>query len=72
MSEKKFERGDAVTWKSSQGTVEGTVEKTLTSPVKIKGHRVAASSENPEVLVKSDKTGAEAAHKPGSLRKKKS
>jgi hypothetical protein len=31
---------------------------------------VAASKENPEFLVKSDKTGAEAAHKPDELKKK--
>ena len=63
--------GDRVTWNSSQGTVEGVVEKKLTAPRSIKGHKVEASPENPEFLVKSDKTGAEAAHKPGSLRKKK-
>ena len=54
-------------WKSSQGTIEGTVEKKLTSPTETKGHGVKASKENPEYLVKSDKTGAEAAHKPESL-----
>ena len=54
-------------WKSSQGTIEGTVEKKLTSPTEIKGHGVKASKENSEYLVKSDKTGAEAAHKPESL-----
>ena len=43
------------------------MEKKLTSPTEIKGHGVKASKENPEYLVKSDKTGAEAAHKPESL-----
>jgi len=62
--------GDKVKWESSQGTIAGTVEKKLTRATQIKGHRVAASPENPEFLVKSDKTGAEAAHKPGSLKKK--
>jgi len=71
MSEKKFEAGEAVEWKSSQGTVEGTVKKTLTSETKIKGHKVAASRQNSEILVKSDKTGAEAAHKPAALKKRK-
>jgi len=64
-----FKRGDHVTWNSSQGKIEGAVEKKLTSPTSIKGHDVAASPDNPEYLVKSEKTGAEAAHKPGSLRK---
>ena len=65
----ELKRGDHVRWKSSQGTVEGKVVKKLTSPTKIKGHKVAASPGDPEYLVESDKTGAEAAHKPGSLKK---
>ncbi|MES2830805.1 MAG: DUF2945 domain-containing protein [Pseudomonadota bacterium] len=65
-----FKKGDKVEWHSSQGTIEGTVKKKLTAPHKIKGHEIAASTENPEYLVVSDKTGAEAAHKPGSLKKR--
>lgn len=64
-----FKAGDKVEWKSSQGTVTGKVKKKLTTPTDIKGHHVAASKDNPEYLVASDKTGAEAAHKPGSLKK---
>jgi hypothetical protein len=68
MSDKKtFKPGDHVTWNSSQGSISGTVEKKLTSPRSIKGHEVKASAEHPEYLVKSDKTGAEAAHKPDAL-----
>ena len=61
--------GDHVTWDSSQGEVKGKVVKKLTSPTKIKSHKVAASKDNPEYLVESDKTGALAAHKPGELKK---
>ena len=64
-----FKAGDKVQWHSSQGTVHGTIKKKLTSPTDIKGHHVAASPENPEYLVVSDKTGAEAAHKPDALKK---
>ena len=64
-----FKAGDKVQWKSSQGTVTGKIKKKLTTPADIKGHHVAASKDNPEYLVASDKTGAEAAHKPGSLKK---
>lgn len=64
-----FKAGDKVQWKSSQGTITGKVRKKLTTPTDIKGHHVAASKDNPEYLVASDKTGAEAAHKPGSLKK---
>lgn len=68
MSE-EFHKGDKVEWKTSQGTTTGVVKKKLTSPTDIKGHHVAASVENPEYLVESDKTGKEAAHKPDSLKK---
>jgi hypothetical protein len=61
--------GDKVQWHSSQGTVQGTIKKKLTSPIAIKGHEVAASAEHPEFLVVSDKTGAEAAHKATALTK---
>lgn len=66
----KLKKGDKVEWKSSQGKVEGTVEKKLTEETDIKNHHVSASEDNPEYLVKSDKTGKEAAHKPESLKKK--
>ena len=66
----KLKKGDHVEWETPQGKTEGTVEKKLTKPTKIKGHEVAASPENPEILVKSDKSGKEAAHKPESLKKK--
>lgn len=65
----EFKAGDKVTWESSQGRVHGTVKKKLTSHTTIKGHEVAASADNPEYLVVSDKTGAEAAHKPSALKK---
>ncbi len=65
----QFKKGDKVEWNSSGNTVEGTVEKKLTEPTDIKGHHVAASKDNPEYLVQSDKTGKKAAHKPESLNK---
>lgn len=67
--EKTFRKGEKVTWDSSQGEIHGTVEKKLTAPMKIKTHEVKASKDDPQYLVKSDKTGAEAAHKPEELDK---
>ena len=61
--------GDRVTWETSQGATAGRVEKKLVKPARIKGHRVAASPEEPQYLVESEKTGAKAAHKPGALKK---
>lgn len=68
MSE-NLKKGNHVEWETSQGKTSGTVKKKLTAPTDIKTHHVAASPENPEYLVESDKTGAEAAHKPESLNK---
>ena len=66
-----FKRDDRVEWNTSQGKTEGVVTKKLTEPTDIKGHHVAASDDNTEYVVKSDKTRAVAAHKPGALTKKR-
>ena len=63
-----LKKGDKVEWDSSGGHSVGKVVKKVTSPTKIKGHKVAASKDNPEYIVKSDK-GGEAAHKPEALKK---
>lgn len=78
MTEKKSSKkeaalkpGDKVEWETSQGKTSGTIKKKLTAPTDIKTHHVAASKENPEFLVESEKSGGQAAHKPSSLKKKK-
>lgn len=60
--------GDKVSWKSHGGSAEGKVEKKLTSDIKIKGHQVRASKDDPQFLVKTDE-GKKAAHKPEALKK---
>ena len=62
-------KGDKVSWGSQHGEIHGTVEKVVTSTTKVKGHTAKASREAPEVLVKSDKTGKQAVHKPEALKK---
>ena len=61
-------KGDKVSWKSHGGEAHGTVEKKQTTPTQIKGHKVAASKDNPEYIVKTDK-GTKAAHKKEALTK---
>ncbi len=65
----KLKPGDKVEWGTSQGKTTGTVEKTVTSTTKIKGHVAKATTEDPQILVHSDKTGAKAVHKPDGLKK---
>lgn len=68
MVTKNFKLGDRVSWNSTQGTVRGTVKQKLTAPIDIKTHHVAASLENPQLLVQSDTSGKLAAHKPAALK----
>ena len=75
MAKKKataWKHGDAVTWNSSQGEIEGTVERVVTKPTQVKGHLAEATPDAPEVLVRSAKTGAEAVHRPEGLHKRPS
>ena len=69
MTGKEFKTGDKVSWNSTQGTVTGTVKKKLTAPMEIKTHHVAASPNNPQLLVQSASTGKRAAHKPEALKR---
>jgi hypothetical protein len=64
----EFEKGDHVTWKSHGGTAEGVVKKEITSETEAGGRKVKASKDEPQYLVKSDKSGGEAVHKPGALK----
>ncbi len=62
-------QGDKVKWGTSQGETHGMVEKIVTSETKVKGHVAKATKEAPQVLVKSDKSGKTAVHKPDELKK---
>jgi hypothetical protein len=64
-------KGSKVEWQTPQGKTEGKIEKKLTAPTKIKGHKVAASKDDPQYLVVSDATGKKAAHKPSALKPKR-
>ena len=70
MAKKELKKGDHVEWDTSQGKTHGTVEHKVTNRTSIKGHTVAASKDNPEYIVKSDKSDKKAAHKPEALHKK--
>lgn len=63
---RNFRKGDAVSWESHGSDAHGKVLKKLTKPIAIKGHKVAASADNPEYLVETDE-GRRAAHKPDAL-----
>lgn len=61
--------GDYVEWNSEAGRVRGTIKKKHTSEITFKGYKVHASKEEPQYLIKSDKTDHLAMHKGSALRK---
>lgn len=63
-----FSKGDKVSWKSHGGEAHGKVVRKQTEPTRIKGHKVAASPENPQFIVETDE-GKRAAHKAEALTK---
>ncbi len=71
MAEKDFDKGDKVQWKSHGQNVKGTVEEKITSDKKAGGRQVRASKDDPQYRVESDKTGADAVHKPDALKQDK-
>ena len=64
-----LKKGDKVTWDTGQGKIKGVVDKTLTTETRIKGYTAKPTKDDPQYLVKSEKTGAKAAHKPKELKK---
>ena len=62
-------KGETVSWDTPQGETEGTVEKTVTTTTKVKGHVAKATKENPQVVVTSAKSGKQSVHKPDELKK---
>ncbi len=61
-------KGTKVEWETSQGKTQGKVVRKQTTPTKIKGHKVAASADDPQYIVESEKSGERAAHRPDALR----
>jgi Hypervirulence associated proteins TUDOR domain len=64
---KTFKRGDHVKWNSEAGRVTGIVQKKITSETVFKGYKRHASKEEPQYIIKSDKTDHIAIHKGSSL-----
>ncbi|MFC4064289.1 hypervirulence associated TUDOR domain-containing protein [Actinoplanes subglobosus] len=67
-SKKSLKKGDKVSWRSHGETVRGTVQRKITRRTESAGRTVAASPEEPQYQVRSDRTGREAVHRPEALR----
>ena len=66
---KDFRIGDHVEWNSEAGRVRGTIKKKVTSAIRFKTYTVRASKEEPQYLIKSDKTDHLAMHKGAALKR---
>ncbi|MCW2679876.1 MAG: hypothetical protein JWM62_1277 [Frankiales bacterium] len=65
----ELRKGDHVTWKSHGGEAVGEVVEKITSDTQAGGRTVRASGNDPQYLVRSEKSGGEAVHKPTALKK---
>jgi hypothetical protein len=65
----QFRKGDRVTWSSHGGEAIGTVERKITEDTEAGGRTVRASKDAPQYLVRSEKSGGTAVHRPEALTK---
>ena len=68
---KDLHKGDQVSWQSHGSTAHGKVEKKITEDTHAAQRTVRADPDDPQYLVKSDKSGGQAVHKPESLKKER-
>jgi hypothetical protein len=68
----EFRKGDTVEWDSHGGTAYGKVERKITERTEAGGRTVDASPDEPQYLVRSEKSGGTAVHKLSAFRRKSS
>jgi hypothetical protein len=68
---KTFKRGDHVEWNSEAGRVRGVIVKKVVSDIRFKGYERHASKDEPQYIIKSDKTDHIAVHKGRALKRLK-
>ena len=64
---KVFKVGDHVRWNSEAGLVSGVIVRKLISETRFKGYVRHASKDEPQYMIKSDKTDHVAIHKGSAL-----
>ena len=67
----ELKQGDKVVWSShGEDDTPGVVERKITSDTELAGRTVRASEEEPQYLVRSEKGGGQAVHKPDALKRR--
>ena len=69
---KSFKRGDHVEWNSEAGRVRGVIIRKVASDIRFKGYVHHASKQEPQYIIKSEKTEHIAIHKGRALSRVKS
>jgi hypothetical protein len=69
MTDHRPRKGEKEQWNSHGSTATGEVEEVITSDTEAAGRTVRASEDAPQYRVRSDKSGADAVHKPDALRR---
>jgi hypothetical protein len=69
VAKQAFRKGDRVEWQSHGSNAVGTVERKITEDAEEAGRTVRASKDEPQYLVRSEKSGGTAVHKPEALKK---
>ncbi len=64
---KEFKQGDRVRWDAGNQSSVGIIERKITADTEAGGRKVRASLDEPQYLVRSEKTGRTAVHKPESI-----
>lgn len=68
---KEFKAGDKVVWSShGKDDTPGVVVRRITEDTQAGGRAVRASESDPQYLVRSEKGGGEAVHKPDALKRR--
>jgi hypothetical protein len=66
---RKLHVGNKVAWNTPQGQTHGKVVQKVTGTAKAGGHTATATKSDPEFRVKSARSGKEAIHRAGVIRK---
>ncbi|MGW4395101.1 DUF2945 domain-containing protein [Amycolatopsis nivea] len=64
---KEFREGDRVRWDAGNQSSAGVVVKKITSDTEAGGREVKASPDDPQYLVRSEKSGKTAVHRPEAI-----
>ena len=66
--QRKFHKGDHVSWASHSGRGRGVVQEEITERTRVRGRTVDASPEHPQYRIRNDHSGKDVTHRPEALR----